>query len=629
MSSLEKLRKYNYLQYPYQNRLLLDMPGEIWKPVTDYENYYEVSNYGRIKSIEKEGILGFNSNYTAHINAKILSQQLEVNVNLKTLRVNFCVDYVSKDIRVRDIVYRAFIGDVNLKDYNVIHLDGDGENCMAENLGLRLKREKDRKKLAYQERLEKQGWTDKSKPYQNMSLEDMEGEVWKPMLNYETHYMVSNLGRIKSIPRKVERILRGMTIQYETRALIRKQEPDHRGNPYLVFGINTANNRRSAYQVAYAVYTTFIGLFDFSVYRLVYVDGDTFNNRIENLKLQKRVEEKPDVRIEKRVQADIIREEKYRCECIKKLSEAGLSDQQKSILEKGEYPFMNLSLEDMEGEVWRKLPFYEDYIEVSNLGRIKRLSRLQESKGTTYQDREMIAMPTVQVRPLSSGMDIRLMFQLKVTFMEQGRKRSLVVKPMIAKAVYSAFVKPVVFGSDWPKIHFKDGDRLNVRLDNLEGRHSPLNNAEKRGKLALPKVHHTQKKNIVARKVISRFGPDGKYICTYSSIAEAGIAVHLYPSSISSVRDKPLMAGGYFWRSGNDMSPISEAIMEQHRQSGGYPKRVEQYTPEGKYIATYSSISEAACKLKCSTGLIHQVLHRKCKLAKGFVFKWAEGIPEK
>lgn len=217
MSSLAKLRKHNYWQYPYQNKLLLDMPGEIWKPVPDYENYYEVSNYGRIKSIEKEAKLGFNLNYTSHVKAKILSQQLEVNVNLKTLRVGFCVDYVTKDIRVRDLVYKAFIGDVNLKNYTVIHLDGNGENCMAENLGLRLKREKDRKKQAYRERLEKQGWTDQSKPYQNLSLVDMEGEIWKPLVNYETRYMVSNLGRIKSIPRKVERILGGMTFNTKHR----------------------------------------------------------------------------------------------------------------------------------------------------------------------------------------------------------------------------------------------------------------------------------------------------------------------------------------------------------------------------------------------------------------------------
>ena len=37
------------------------------------------------------------------------------------------------------------------------------------------------------------------KPYENLSLEDMEGEVWKDVVGYEGLYQVSNLGRVKSL----------------------------------------------------------------------------------------------------------------------------------------------------------------------------------------------------------------------------------------------------------------------------------------------------------------------------------------------------------------------------------------------------------------------------------------------
>lgn len=37
--------------------------------------------------------------------------------------------------------------------------------------------------------------------YKNLSLEDLEGEVWKDIPNYEGLYQVSNLGRVKSLPR--------------------------------------------------------------------------------------------------------------------------------------------------------------------------------------------------------------------------------------------------------------------------------------------------------------------------------------------------------------------------------------------------------------------------------------------
>lgn len=38
-------------------------------------------------------------------------------------------------------------------------------------------------------------------------IEDLEGEVWKDIPNYEGHYQVSNLGRVKSLKRKVPKIL--------------------------------------------------------------------------------------------------------------------------------------------------------------------------------------------------------------------------------------------------------------------------------------------------------------------------------------------------------------------------------------------------------------------------------------
>lgn len=35
--------------------------------------------------------------------------------------------------------------------------------------------------------------------YRNLSMEDIEGEIWKPVVGYENDYMVSNYGRVKSI----------------------------------------------------------------------------------------------------------------------------------------------------------------------------------------------------------------------------------------------------------------------------------------------------------------------------------------------------------------------------------------------------------------------------------------------
>jgi hypothetical protein len=40
-------------EYLYQNLSLKDMKGEVWKDIPEFEDYYQVSNYGRIKGLER------------------------------------------------------------------------------------------------------------------------------------------------------------------------------------------------------------------------------------------------------------------------------------------------------------------------------------------------------------------------------------------------------------------------------------------------------------------------------------------------------------------------------------------------------------------------------------------------
>lgn len=72
--------------------------------------------------------------------------------------------------------------------------------------------------------------------YKNLSLEDMDGEVWKDIPGYEGYYQVSNMGRVKGL----ERI-----IKYKN-SRSRKQEPTilkqcfHKGG-YLAVGLSKYN----------------------------------------------------------------------------------------------------------------------------------------------------------------------------------------------------------------------------------------------------------------------------------------------------------------------------------------------------------------------------------------------------
>lgn len=57
--------------------LLDDLPNEVWKDIVDFENYYQVSNYGRVKSLGRQHLVcnqvGCTGNYK-QIKERILVQ---------------------------------------------------------------------------------------------------------------------------------------------------------------------------------------------------------------------------------------------------------------------------------------------------------------------------------------------------------------------------------------------------------------------------------------------------------------------------------------------------------------------------------------------------------------------------
>lgn len=62
--------------------------------------------------------------------------------------------------------------------------------------------------------------------YQNLSLEDMDGELWVDIEGFEGYYQVSNMGRIKSLPRKW---ISGNSVREYKKPFIRKQSMHDRG----------------------------------------------------------------------------------------------------------------------------------------------------------------------------------------------------------------------------------------------------------------------------------------------------------------------------------------------------------------------------------------------------------------
>lgn len=67
--------------------------------------------------------------------------------------------------------------------------------------------------------------------YENLSLEDMEGEIWKDIEGYEGLYQVSNMGRVKSLEREYKS--RGKYGEYIGRTKTRILKAGFNGDGYL------------------------------------------------------------------------------------------------------------------------------------------------------------------------------------------------------------------------------------------------------------------------------------------------------------------------------------------------------------------------------------------------------------
>ena len=119
------------------------------------------------------------------------------------------------------------------------------------------------------------------KPYENLSLEDMEGEVWKDVVGYEGLYQVSNLGRVKSLERtkQMKRSRTGCSYIQKVYTCIKKQRIEPLG--YLKITINKENIKKRVF-VHVLVAKTFIPNHD-NLPQVNHKDEDKTNNRIGNL----------------------------------------------------------------------------------------------------------------------------------------------------------------------------------------------------------------------------------------------------------------------------------------------------------------------------------------------------------
>lgn len=112
----------------YRNLSLEDIDGEIWKPIKGYEGIYEVSNYGRVKSV----FLTFtekNGKVRSH-KPRIITQHFSTT---GCLHVDLFKNASKKTFKVHRLVGFAFIP-CDRDDYVINHKDCNPLNNHVDNL---------------------------------------------------------------------------------------------------------------------------------------------------------------------------------------------------------------------------------------------------------------------------------------------------------------------------------------------------------------------------------------------------------------------------------------------------------------------------------------------------------------
>ncbi|MGN6495146.1 MAG: NUMOD4 domain-containing protein [Agriterribacter sp.] len=130
------------------------MPGEKWKDIAGYEGYYQVSNKGRVKSLDR--FIPHPRLYQQFVKGRILKQKVAKDFNKITgdamisMQVALSLETNMHYYNVRRLVYNAFNQriDYDKDGLYVINKDGDGFNNSITNLRLVTKSYKQHRSIA-------------------------------------------------------------------------------------------------------------------------------------------------------------------------------------------------------------------------------------------------------------------------------------------------------------------------------------------------------------------------------------------------------------------------------------------------------------------------------------------------
>ena len=193
---------------------------------------------------------------------------------------------------------------------------------------------------------------------------------------------------------------------------------------------------------------------------------------------------------------------------------------------------LSLSLDDLDGEVWKDINGYKGFYKVSNWGRIKSLDRIIKSKryhnnGQHYKER-------ILKQIASSDGYMRVQLYIDSQHFKTFRVHILVAKAFIPNPLNK------------PQVNHKDGNKNNNRVDNLEwctngenGQHAWDNHL---------RTKRYGKENHASKKVI-QYSKDGSVLKVWDCINDIIKTLgYCRTSIIHCCQHKTQYSHDYIWR---------------------------------------------------------------------------------
>lgn len=140
--------------YPYQDTITPTLPGELWIDILGFEESFQVSNLGRVKSLDR--IVSHSRCGTQFVKGRILKYSIKKHYNnfrnefVLIPQVTLMLNNKRHEYSVKRLVYFSFNNwKMTKEDSNmIVPVDNDGLNCRLVNLKAQSKSEKILKLIA-------------------------------------------------------------------------------------------------------------------------------------------------------------------------------------------------------------------------------------------------------------------------------------------------------------------------------------------------------------------------------------------------------------------------------------------------------------------------------------------------